>query len=570
MKVSDDITVCLKRGAAKGFVFSIEDTPQFFRLNNAQDKNSLSELFQSVTDCVVYDTIQEQLFELQRIRNPHIPSNKLDKKQFLSDLLKNTPLHEYGVWVYYPWDKKLVHLLNEEEYIELRTSRNLYKITREEQDLLRSKKIGVIGLSVGMTIAVCLAMERVCSEIRIADFDSLDLSNMNRLEAGVHEIGMPKWVIAQRRILELDPYIQLKIYTNGITEENIESFLCEGGQLDILVDECDSLDIKLLCRTKARELGIPVVMDTNDRGMLDIERFDLDNTLPIMHGLVGDLSFKDFKHLSNEDKVPVILSMIGSEHVSHKGKASMIEVGQSICTWPQLSSSVMLGAGVVTDVCRRILLNQQRESGRFYIDTEELVPSNQPRADTVSKANPFTPLTLYDMAELVAQLGVQPLSDYIPSKKTLLSLVDTAGKAPSTGNDQPWKWLCANNRLYLFHERSRSYSFGDFHNIASYISLGAAYENMKIVSEKMGLHLNTKLFPLGENTPLIASIDFKYVGDVASESYDTSILFESVYTRSTNRNPSNAEKIPDDEMDDIKKAAESITSAVFEWLNDRT
>lgn len=377
MKMSDDITVCLKRGAAKCSVFSSEDTPQFFRLGIAEDKARLAELFQAVPDCAVYDTIEEQLFELQRIRNPHVPADQLNKEQFLSHQLKNISLHEYGVWVYYPWNKKLVHMLDEQEYIELRTSRNLYKITREEQRALQSKKIGVIGLSVGMTIAVCLAMERVCSEIRIADFDSLDLSNMNRLEAGIHEIGLPKWAIAQRRISELDPFIQLKIYKNGVNEENIESFLCDGGSLDVLVDECDSLDIKLLCRLKAREHRIPVVMDTNDRGMLDIERFDLDNTLPVLHGLVGDMSFQELNNLTPQEKLPVVMKIISAENISERLKFSMNEYGKTIVSWPQLSSAVFLGGAITTEACRQILLKQTTLSGRLYFDIDLAIKQNR-------------------------------------------------------------------------------------------------------------------------------------------------------------------------------------------------
>jgi hypothetical protein len=30
--------------------------------------------------------------------------------------------------------------------------------------------------------------------------------------------------------------------------------------------------MKIITRLKAKELGIPVVMDTSDRGMLDVER----------------------------------------------------------------------------------------------------------------------------------------------------------------------------------------------------------------------------------------------------------------------------------------------------------
>ena len=44
----------------------------------------------------------------------------------------------------------------------MRTNRNKYKITPEEEALLSKKKIGIIGLSVGKAIATTIAMERVC------------------------------------------------------------------------------------------------------------------------------------------------------------------------------------------------------------------------------------------------------------------------------------------------------------------------------------------------------------------------------------------------------------------------
>src|SRR5690606_5574483 len=113
---------------------------------------------------------------------------------------------------------------------------------------------------------------------------------------------------------------------------------------------------------------IPVIMDTSDRGMLDVERFDLEPNRPLLHGKASGIDPDNIKSLSNEDKVPVILQMLGAENISSRGKASMVEVQQTINTWPQLASSVTLGGAVATDVCRRILLNQYKSSGRYYID----------------------------------------------------------------------------------------------------------------------------------------------------------------------------------------------------------
>ena len=104
----------------------------------------------------------------------------------------STGLPAYGVWMYYPWSNRLAYLLDRDEFIELRTNRNRYKITPGEQETLAGKRIGIAGLSAGQSIAAVLALQRSCGELRLADFDSLELSNLNRVRAGVHDIGLLK------------------------------------------------------------------------------------------------------------------------------------------------------------------------------------------------------------------------------------------------------------------------------------------------------------------------------------------------------------------------------------------
>ncbi|MFC3415500.1 hypothetical protein [Algoriphagus hitonicola] len=110
--------------------------------------------------------------------------------------------------------------------------------------------------------------------------------------------------------------MKLELYRDGVTEENIADFLTQDGQLDLLVDECDSLDIKVLLRHKAQALGIPVMMETSDRGMLDIERFDLDPNRPIFHGLLGNINLESLKGLSNTQKVGMGLKITGTDTLS--------------------------------------------------------------------------------------------------------------------------------------------------------------------------------------------------------------------------------------------------------------
>jgi hypothetical protein len=218
-----------------------------------------------------------------------------------------------------------------------------------------------------------MAMERAFGEIRLADFDSLELTNMNRIRTGLHNLGVPKVVVAAREIVEMDPFLKVVCYPEGITEENIDDFLTKGGRLDILVDECDSVEIKIHCRIRAKALRIPVVMDTSDRGLVDVERFDLEPDRPLLHGLINGITVSDYSSLTDAEKIPLIGAMVGLATVSDRMKASLPEVGKTIRTWPQLASAVALGGAIGTDVCRRIALNQYHESGRYYVDLEQII-----------------------------------------------------------------------------------------------------------------------------------------------------------------------------------------------------
>jgi tRNA A37 threonylcarbamoyladenosine dehydratase len=213
--------------------------------------------------------------------------------------------------VYYPWSSRLVHLLEEPEFVEVRTSRNVYKITRDEQRRLGHQRIGVIGLSVGQSIAVTIAMERSCGELRLADFDRIDLSNLNRLRCATTDLGLNKAIVAARAIAEIDPFLPVTCFVEGISEENVDRFLLENGKLDVLIEECDGLDIKIMARQRARQYGIPVVMDTNDRGMLDVERFDREPNRPLFHGLLGrEIDYRELAGLNAEDKVPHVARIL--------------------------------------------------------------------------------------------------------------------------------------------------------------------------------------------------------------------------------------------------------------------
>jgi hypothetical protein len=359
--------------------FKQHSRPILFSFRNEQDKKELKKLKNS-GNTSFFDSFDLQLSELIQTEYPKRKLSREEVKEKKNEFVSKSglPESENGVWVYYPWRNTAVRILEEKEFVRLRTIRNRYKITDEEQELLQKKIIGIIGLSVGQSVALSLAMERGFGEIRIADFDTLDLSNMNRIRTGIYNIGLKKsWIVA-REIAEIDPYLKVTLFNEGIFEDNIDEFFNLNGKMDLLIEECDSLPIKILSRIKAKALGIPVMMDTSDRGMMDIERFDLEPKRSIFHGLLSGFGAEEelITKLAESGK-EIMMSLLQFDNLSPRVKYSFSELGKTITSWPQLASSVFLGGAACCHYARLLLLNKKIDSGRFYVDLDKIINFNE-------------------------------------------------------------------------------------------------------------------------------------------------------------------------------------------------
>jgi molybdopterin/thiamine biosynthesis adenylyltransferase len=459
-----------------------------------------------------------------------------------------------------------VHILDEKEFIEVRTNRNQNKITIQERNFLSTKKVGVVGLSVGQSVALTMAMERTFGELRIADFDLLELSNLNRIRTGTYNLGLSKAVAVAREIAEIDPFLKVMAFTEGITEKNIEDFLLKGGKLDVLIDECDGLDIKILCRQKAKQFAIPVLMEASDRGTIDVERFDLEPTRPLLHGLISHLDISNLKNLkTNEEKIPYLLPFVGLETMSTRLKASMLEVGHTISTWPQLASAVILGGGATADVCRRILLNQFHQSGRYFVDMEDLIADKESAPSMAHNTQKKAFLTNQEMLESIGK--IQTLKDQIEIDKEILEkLIKAAIKAPSSGNSQPWKWFYNNRNLYLFHDPGYL-EFLDFNNMASYIALGASAENLILKAHELKLEVMAEEFPSADKK-LVSIFRFFKKGSITNTSlHDYDYLVKTIDDRITNRNINNRKPISKNTLAEFGVLSRSLPEVDVKFID---
>ncbi|MES2418635.1 MAG: Rv1355c family protein [Bacteroidota bacterium] len=542
--------------------------PLFFNLLELTEKQAFEELIATKEDLKVYDHIIAQVEELIKCLHPTIiflPPSELAKA--VTAQFKERPTDEYGIWVYYPWSATLVHLLAEKEFTIVRTNRNKHKITEQEQQALASKKIGVMGLSVGQSVSLTLAMERGFGELRIADYDELDLSNINRIRTGIQNIKIKKTVIVAREIAEIDPFLKVVCFEEGITDNNLDDFLQKNGKLDLLIDECDSFDIKINSRKKAKALGIPVLMEGSDRGTIDIERFDLEPERPVLHGMVEHLDMEKYKSLSTMDeRIPYITAVTGVETLSPRMKASAVEIMATISTWPQLASAVTYGGGITADLARKILLNNLSVSGRFFLDMDELINDPLKAEPQVTESQPILPLQHDELEEFIAtyQIAFENNPQTTLSQLQLEQLIKAAGKAPSGGNNQPWHFHYQNGLLHLFLEQSAAQAYLDPQYISSYTSLGAAIENLLLAAANINLKVNWKLTP--QLAPKhIAWFSFTPAYEPSSEEKN---LASQIDLRHTNRKIGPRQEINEADLTYLNDLVKQITEAKLTWITD--
>lgn len=495
-----------------------------FDLQDSESEKRFCALVETRAIRYKHDTLEDQLLELVAHLHPGQRLEPQDRQTAITRLSGTKDLCRFGRWVYYPWRASLVHVLPQDLFAELRASRNRYRITPKEQQRLASQHIAVVGLSVGAASAVTMALEGVGGQFSLADFDCLALSNLNRLKAAVCDIGVNKAVLCARQMLEINPYLKINLFKEGLNDANIDTFLgAQDAPVQLLVEECDDLYIKALVREKARTRQIPVMMETSDRGMLDVERFDKEPQRPILHGLLGNTQAQALCKLGPKDKLAYVLRIVGAKETSPRLLASLFEANETLTSWPQLASAVALGGAVLTDTARRILLGESIASGRFLVQFDKLVaPGKQ------------TALPDWSVLDLgVISLGPGPRPEpAVPetqsgaiSQEEAAYLVSYASMAPSGGNAQPWRFIFRDQLLYAQIDADAGPSTLDFANMARFCALGAAVANIKLAASHVGIAVEE----VAEHDP--STLQLKLTrGEAAAAN-----LFSYIAKRVTNR-----------------------------------
>lgn len=176
----------------------------------------------------------------------------------------------------------------------------------EKVNLLKTKKVLVIGLGgVGGYVVESLVRSGI-ENITLIDYDKVDITNINRQIIALNSnIGKYKTDLFKKRILDINPNCKVTIKNIFLTKENTEEVI---DDFDFVIDACDTISAKKAiiktCINKSikfiSSMGTGKKMNPNKLEIIDIRKTSYDPLAKIIRKFIRD------EHIKN--KVMVLTS----------------------------------------------------------------------------------------------------------------------------------------------------------------------------------------------------------------------------------------------------------------------
>ncbi len=114
---------------------------------------------------------------------------------------------------------------------------------KENQEKFEKATVAICGLGgLGSNVAIALARAGVGNLILI-DFDKVEISNLNRQQYKICQLGMEKAKALQENLAEIAPFTKTQIHVERVTEENAVTLLSEA---DVICEAFDRPEAKAM------------------------------------------------------------------------------------------------------------------------------------------------------------------------------------------------------------------------------------------------------------------------------------------------------------------------------------
>lgn len=344
--------------------------PECYDLNDVSDRRTMHDRLM-INHAKVQRKIAIIAEDLFEVFHPDQKSDLVARERYMKPLIKEGD--HYGKWHYFPWSNRLVQYPDEAEHRRLLTFRNRELITEDELQILGTATTAHVGLSVGSHIVTQVSHMGLGKKVILADSDIISVPNLNRIHAGVPEVGMRKTDIVGMHLSELNPYVEQIHLPEGVCHQDVETFY--NHRPNLIYEEVDHLPTKILMRKLAYRAGAALIMatDTGDLSMIDVERYDLGDIQPFLGALTtAELDAIERQSPTPEQTVGLIERLIGVENISPRFARSLGQIGISLGGIAQLGTTASTGAAYAAVAGREILLGRGPVTGRYKLSPQDV------------------------------------------------------------------------------------------------------------------------------------------------------------------------------------------------------
>ena len=171
----------------------------------------------------------------------------------------------------------------------------LRSLISDKFDLIKTKKVLVVGLGGVGGYAVEALVRSGISDITIVDYDVVDITNINRQIIALHStIGKYKTEVFRNRINDINPDCSVTVKNMKIDDDNINSLF--EKDYDYVVDACDTISVKKelirICLRKNIKLissmGTAKKLDPTKLEIVDVRKTSYDPIAKIIRKMVKE------------------------------------------------------------------------------------------------------------------------------------------------------------------------------------------------------------------------------------------------------------------------------------------
>ena len=167
-------------------------------------------------------------------------------------------------------------------------------------------------LVVGLGGVGAYAAEQICragiGKMTIVDADTVNESNINRQLPALHStIGQPKAEVVAKRLLDINPELELIVKNEFLRDERTEAILDEA-KYDFAVDAIDTLSPKVFLIYHALQRHIPIVSSMGAGAKVDPSQIKIADLSKSSNCALAKAVRKRLRGMGIQKGLPVVFS----------------------------------------------------------------------------------------------------------------------------------------------------------------------------------------------------------------------------------------------------------------------